>query len=184
MNLKAELMTGADMHRALKRIAHQILEHNSGAENLVLLGIRRRGVPLAHILAENIKIIENFKVPVGELDITFYRDDLSPAKSTASDPTVNLDPSTRLPFAITDKDVILVDDVIYTGRTVRAALDACATYGRAKTIQLACLIDRGHRELPIRADYIGKNVPTSKSERISVEVMPIDNCEGVKIFEI
>jgi len=184
MNLKAELMTSDQMRRALKRMSHEILEHNGGAENIVLLGIRRRGVPLAKLLAENIKQIEGFDVPVGELDITFYRDDLSMVDPVKKEPHINSVTKESVPFEIDEKDVILVDDVIFTGRTTRAALDACSSYGRAATIQLAVLVDRGHRELPIRADYVGKNVPTSLKERISVEVNEIDNNESVKIYEL
>ena len=171
------------MRRALKRMSHEILEKNNGAENLVLLGIRRRGVPLAEAIAANILDIEGVEVPVGALDITFYRDDLSIANPDEKDPIINSVKSEDVPFSVAEKTVVLVDDVIFTGRTVRAALDACSAYGRAAKIQLAVLIDRGHRELPIRPDYVGKNIPTSLSERVSVEVMSIDACEGVKIIE-
>lgn len=176
MILKANLMTAEDMGRALKRMSHQILESNQGADNIVFLGIKRRGLPLAKLLANNIKAIEGVDVPVGELDITLYRDDLSEIKPG---PVVH---EHKKPFDVTGKDVILVDDVLYTGRTVRAALDATSKYGRAATIQLAVLIDRGHRELPIRADYVGKNVPTSKSELVSVCVSEIDGENGAKLF--
>ena len=177
MIVKAELMTAEDMSRALKRISHQIIERNHGADNLVLLGVKRRGLPLAQRLAKNILAIEGVTVPVGELDITLYRDDLTEIQP---DPVIH--PS-NIDFDINGKDVILVDDVFYTGRTARAALDAAAQYGRAATIQLAVLIDRGHRELPIRADYVGKNVPTAKSELIAVNVMEIDGVEGVVLME-
>ena len=177
MKLKADLMTSEDMRRALKRMSHQILERNHGAENLVFLGIRRRGVPLAERLSSNINAIEGLEVPVGELDITLYRDDLS---LISEDPLVN---SSSVPFDITGKTVVLVDDVIYTGRTARAALDATSALGRAARIQLAVLVDRGHRELPIRADYVGKNVPTSGNELIAVQVEEIDGTEGVKLFD-
>lgn len=182
MKFKSTLMNKEDMLRALKRISHQIIERNSGAQNLVLLGIKRRGLPIAHILAENIKSIEGVEVPVGELDITFYRDDLSPDTVRSKEPL--LTPVANEDMDIEGRDVILVDDVIFTGRTVRCALDACNRYGRAKTIQLACLIDRGHRELPIRADYIGKNIPTSKSELIAVKVRDIDKEFKVELYEI
>lgn len=172
------------MKRALKRMSHEILEKNNGADNLVLLGIRRRGVPLAEMIAENIADIEGIKVPVGELDITFYRDDLSIAHPEINEPVINSVKPENVPFDINEKTVVLVDDVIFTGRTVRAALDACSTYGRAAKIQLAVLVDRGHRELPIRADFVGKNIPTSLSERVSVEVLSIDGNEGVKIIEM
>ena len=176
MKLKADLMSPEDMRRALKRMSHQILERNQGADNLVLLGIRRRGVPLAKILSENIPAIEGVQVPVGELDITLYRDDLH---HKSDEPVIS---SSDVPFDIADKTVVLVDDVIYTGRTVRAALDASSKFGRAACIQLAVLVDRGHRELPIRADYVGKNVPTSRNEMIAVQVEEIDGTEGVKLY--
>ena len=176
MELKATLMTSEEMTRALKRISHQILEKNQGADNIVFLGIRRRGVPLAKVLAGNIRTIEGREVPVGDLDITLYRDDLS---EICYDPVIS---GSDIPFDINGKDVILVDDVLYTGRTARAALDAASKYGRAATIQLAVLIDRGHRELPIRADYVGKNVPTSKSETVAVHVMEIDGEENVELY--
>ncbi len=176
MKLKADLMTPEDMRRALKRMSHQILERNQGAENLVLLGIKRRGLPLAKMLCANIKAIEGVEIPVGELDITLYRDDLI---SAADEPVVS---SSDIPFDITDKTVVLVDDVIYTGRTARAALDAASRFGRAACIQLAVLVDRGHRELPIRADYVGKNVPTSRNEMIAVQVEEIDGTEGVQLY--
>ena len=177
MKLKADLMSSEDMKRALKRMSHQILEGNHGAGNLVFLGIRRRGVPLAERLSSNINVIEGVEVPVGQLDITLYRDDLS---LISEEPVVN---SSSVPFDITGKTVVLVDDVIYTGRTARAALDATSALGRAARIQLAVLVDRGHRELPIRADYVGKNVPTSGNELIAVQVEEIDGTEGVKLFE-
>ena len=176
MELKATLMTSEEMTRALKRISHQILENNQGADNIVFLGIRRRGVPLAKVLAGNIRTIEGREVPVGDLDITLYRDELS---EICPDPVIS---GSDIPFDINGKDVILVDDVLYTGRTARAALDATSKYGRAATIQLAVLIDRGHRELPIRADYVGKNVPTSKSETVAVHVMEIDGEENVELY--
>ena len=177
MKLKADLMSSEDMKRALKRMSHQILEGNHGAENLVFLGIRRRGVPLAERLSSNINAIEGVEVPVGQLDITLYRDDLS---LISEEPVVN---SSSVPFDITGKTVVLVDDVIYTGRTARAALDATSALGRAARIQLAVLVDRGHRELPIRADYVGKNVPTAGNELIAVQVEEIDGTEGVKLYD-
>ncbi len=178
MKLKADLMDGEDMKRALKRMSHQILERNYGAENLIFLGIKRRGMPLAHILSENISQIEGVSVPVFELDVSPFRDDIAPIEGAKE-----LHKS-QSSFSLEGKDVVLVDDVIYTGRTARAALDACSSYGRAKSIQLACLIDRGHRELPIRADYIGKNIPTSKSEIIAVYVSDVDGDEGVKLYDL
>ena len=174
---KAQLMNEEAMHRALKRMSHQILEQNEGAEGLVFLGIRRRGVPLARELARNIREIEGSDVPVGELDITLYRDDLS---ETDPAPTVS---NTRIDFPVKDKKVILVDDVIFTGRTVRAAMDAVSALGRPASIQLAVLIDRGHRELPIRADYVGKNVPTSRNEIISVQMTEFDGKMCVDLYE-
>lgn len=177
MKLKADLMSSEDMKRALKRMSHQILERNHGAENLVFLGIKRRGVPLAERLSSNINAIEGVEVPVGELDITLYRDDLS---LISEEPVVN---SSHVPFDVTGKTVVLVDDVIYTGRTARAALDATSSLGRAARIQLAVLVDRGHRELPIRADYVGKNVPTAGDELIAVQVEEIDGTEGVKLYD-
>jgi len=168
MKLKTQLMTKEDMDRALMRIAHQICERNSGCENVIFLGIKRRGVPLARQLASNVKAIEKTDVPVGTLDITLYRDDLSELDST---PLIN---ETSIHFPVEGKIVILVDDVIYTGRTARAALDAVSRLGRAQQIQLAVLVDRGHRELPIRADYVGKNIPTSKSEIVSVQIQEYD----------
>lgn len=177
MKLKADLMSPEDMKRALKRMSHQIIERNHGADNLVLLGIKRRGVPLAERLSSNINAIEGVEVPVGELDITLYRDDLS---LISEEPVVN---SSHVPFDVTGKTVVLVDDVIYTGRTARAALDATSSLGRAARIQLAVLVDRGHRELPIRADYVGKNVPTAGNELIAVQVEEIDGTEGVKLYD-
>ena len=170
------------MRRALKRMSHEILERNGGTENVVLLGIRRRGVPLAKVIADNIKQIEGVEIPVGELDITFYRDDLSMIDPVTGNPHINSILPENVPFPLEGRHVVLVDDVIYTGRTTRAALDACSSYGRAATVQLAVLIDRGHRELPIRADYVGKNVPTSKAERISVQVSEIDGAESVLLI--
>lgn len=173
---KAQLMTEDAMHRALKRMSHEILEQNEGAEGIVFLGIRRRGVPLAQELARNILAIEGSEIPVGELDITLYRDDLS-EKDEA--PQVS---GSKVDFSVKDKIVILVDDVIYTGRTARAALDAVSALGRPAQIQLAVLVDRGHRELPIRADYVGKNVPTSRSEIVSVQVTEFDGQMCVNLY--
>ncbi|ADL07778.1 bifunctional pyr operon transcriptional regulator/uracil phosphoribosyltransferase PyrR [Thermosediminibacter oceani] len=172
MEEKARIMDDKAIDRALTRIGHEIIERNKGVEDLVLVGIRRRGVPLAKRLASKIKKIEGVEVPVGVLDITLYRDDLS---TLSQQPVVN---KTEIPFEITGKKIVLVDDVIYTGRTVRAALDALSDLGRAQLIQLAVLIDRGHRELPIRPDYVGKNVPTSRDEVIKVKLEEVDgeNC--------
>ncbi len=168
MIFKATLMDESAMMRSLARITHEIIERNQGCDNLCLCGIRRRGVPLANILAANIKKFEGTDVPVGYIDITRYRDDLTElqTKQIAADNLFPVDP--------TDKNVILVDDVIYTGRTVRAAIEAVFSAGRPKSIQLAVLIDRGHRELPIKPDFIGKNVPTAHDEIIQVMVQEID----------
>ncbi|MBE6092527.1 bifunctional pyr operon transcriptional regulator/uracil phosphoribosyltransferase PyrR [Selenomonas ruminantium] len=175
---KTVLMDSEGIRRALTRIAHEIVEKNKGVDNVVLVGIRTRGVPIAERLAENIEKIEGKKPPVGVLDITLYRDDLS---TLAYQPIVR---PTELPVDITGKIVVLVDDVLYTGRTIRAALDAIIDNGRPKTIQLAVLVDRGHRELPIRADFVGKNVPTSSKEVISVQLQATDEAENVILREV
>lgn len=175
---KTVLMDSEGIRRALTRISHEIVEKNKGVENIVLVGIRTRGVPIAERLAANIEKIEGQKPPVGVLDITLYRDDLS---TLAYQPIVR---PTELPVDITGKTVVLVDDVLYTGRTIRAALDAVIDNGRPRTIQLAVLIDRGHRELPIRADFVGKNVPTSSKEAISVQLQATDEAEQVMLREI
>ena len=174
---KATIMDDMAVSRALKRIAHEILEKNSGADGICLVGIKRRGAPIALKIAENIKAIENIDVECGVLDITFYRDDLS---HISDEPVAK---SVSLPFDVTGKTIVLVDDVLYTGRTARAALDAIMSAGRPSAIQLAVLIDRGHRELPIRGDFVGKNVPTSKNERISVKIPPIDDITAVELYE-
>jgi len=167
--LKKQILNSEDIHRAMVRIAHEIAERNKGTENIILVGIRRRGVPLAERIAATLSELEGRRVPVGYLDITLYRDDLS---SRGPSPIVG---KTSLDHDITGKTVILVDDVLYTGRTVRAALDALTDLGRPTRIQLAVLVDRGHRELPVRADFVGKNVPTAISERVEVRVKEIDN---------
>lgn len=165
------------IRRALTRIAHEIIERNKGTNNLVLIGIRRRGVPLARRLAGIIKEIEGSKMPVGILDITLYRDDLS---TLGYQPIVR---QTEVNFSIEEKKVVLVDDVLYTGRTIRAAMDAIMDLGRPQNIQLAVLIDRGHRELPIRADYVGKNVPTARLELVEVRLVEFDGVDEVVIME-
>ncbi|HBQ26160.1 MAG TPA: bifunctional pyr operon transcriptional regulator/uracil phosphoribosyltransferase PyrR [Syntrophomonas sp.] len=175
---KNVIMDDMGMKRALTRIAHEIIERNKGVEDVAIVGIRRRGGPLAQRLAARIEEIEGVKVPVGILDITLYRDDLT---TLASQPLVH---RTEVNFDINGLIIVLVDDVLYTGRTVRAAMDALIDLGRPKTIQLAVLVDRGHRELPIKADFIGKNVPTSRQEIISVQVKEIDNKDGVVIQEV
>ena len=175
---KSQLLDSADMNRALARIAHEVIERNHGTDDVVLIGIQRRGVSLARDVQRAITRIEGTDVPLGTLDITFYRDDLStlgPAPSVGS---------TELPFDINDKTIVLVDDVLYTGRTVRAAMNELMDYGRARAIQLAVLIDRGHRELPIRADYVGKNVPTSRREVIKVMVEDFDETRKVVLGEL
>ena len=178
MKRKSVLMDEAVMLRVLVRISHEILEKNKGTEDLVLLGIKRRGVPMAERICENIRRIEGQAVPCGSLDITLYRDDLTELSPDAS--VVSSD----FPCDIKNKNVILVDDVLFTGRTVRAAIEAILDKGRPKTIQLAVLVDRGHRELPIRADYVGKNVPTSRSELISVKIPPYEETMAVELCEI
>ncbi|MGI6509560.1 MAG: bifunctional pyr operon transcriptional regulator/uracil phosphoribosyltransferase PyrR [Erysipelotrichaceae bacterium] len=177
MNYKAEIMNEEDMNRTLKRLAHQIIEKNGGVDELCLIGIKTRGVPLAKRIAKNIELFENKKIDVGQLDITLYRDDLS---------KINIDPiinKTDVPFSIEDKIVVLVDDVIFTGRTARAALDALVELGRPSKIQLCELIDRGHTELPIKANFVGKNIPTARNEVVSVKVKEIDGEDIVVIKE-
>ena len=175
---KAEIMDESSINRAVNRIAHEILEKNKGVEDLILIGIQRRGVPLAKRIAGRILEIEQKPVPVGVLDITFYRDDLS---LLHEHPVVN---GTMIDFTISGKKIVLVDDVIYTGRTIRAAIEAIMDLGRPKLIQLAVLIDRGHRELPFKAEYVGKNVPTSKTEMIHVRLTEIDGVDQVTISEL
>ena len=178
MKLKAQLMDEAAMNRALMRISHEITEKNRGVDGLVLVGIRRRGEPLAERIAANIEKIEGRRVPTGSIDIGFYRDDLTEVWDA---PFVR---KRELPFDVTGKDLVLCDDVIFTGRTARAAIEAVLSCGRAKTIQLAVLIDRGHRELPIRPDYVGKNVPTSRNEMIEVRLPEYDGETGVYLMEL
>src|SRR3990172_47014 len=163
------------MGRTLTRIAHEILERNRGVEELGLVGIRTRGVPIARRLARAIAEITKYEVPTGALDITLYRDDLM-RHAVGPQPVVR---STEIPFSIDDKKILLVDDVLYTGRTIRAALDALIDFGRPKSIQLVVLVDRGHRELPIRADYVGRNVPTSRDESIQVNLQETDGRDEV-----
>lgn len=179
MKKKTEVLDQPAINRALTRIAHEILEKNKGGENLVLVGIKTRGAPLANRLQEKIKQIESITVPIGELDITLYRDDLEKAVKNDEPELKN----TNIEVDLTSKHVILIDDVLFTGRTVRAAMDAVMDLGRPSNIQLAVLVDRGHRELPIRADYVGKNIPTSDKEIIVVELGETDDIEQVSIFE-
>ena len=174
---KTMILDEAAVGRALARITHEIIERNRGAENICLLGVKSRGVPLSKRLAENIKRFEGVEVPLGYLDITLHRDDLSEQDKQG------VESSCFIPCDIRDKTVIIVDDVLYTGRTARAALEAIFANGRPSAVQLAVLVDRGHRELPIRPDYVGKNVPTSKSEKIAVAVKDHDGEEGVYICD-
>lgn len=179
MNLKdkAQILNKEEIQRNLMRLAHEILEKNKAVEELAIVGIKNRGAHLAHRLAKTIEKISNYKVPLGALDITLYRDDLS---LIAEQPVMH---KTEIDFNIDGKIIILVDDVLYTGRTIRCALDELIDFGRPKAIQLAVLIDRGHRELPIRADYVGKNVPTSQKETVQVKLVETDKSDEVIIQE-
>lgn len=178
MERKAQIMDAAQLQRSVTRITHEIIEHNHGAENLCLLGIKRRGIPLAEMIAEKIRQFEGVDVPVGHVDISLYRDDLTELtpQPGASDCVI--------PCDVAACTIILVDDVLFTGRTVRAAIDAVIHYGRPKAIQLAVLIDRGHRELPIRPDYVGKNIPTSRSEVVLVKMDSVDGSCGVDLCQL
>ncbi|MFC2950178.1 bifunctional pyr operon transcriptional regulator/uracil phosphoribosyltransferase PyrR [Virgibacillus sediminis] len=179
MKKKTEILDQPAVNRALTRIAHEILEKNKGGDNLLLVGVKTRGVPLASRLQEKIRQIENITVPIGELDITLYRDDLEKV-SDNEDPELK---AVNIEVDVTEKKVILVDDVLYTGRTIRAAMDAVMDSGRPSGIQLAVLVDRGHRELPIRADYVGKNIPTSEKEVVVVQLDEVDQADHVSIYE-
>jgi pyrimidine operon attenuation protein/uracil phosphoribosyltransferase len=172
------IMTSDDVRRAVVRISHEIVEKHAGTAQLVLVGIQRRGVPLAHRLADSIAEHESERLPVGALDITFHRDDLA---RLGESPVVK---GTDLPFEIEGQTVVLVDDVLYTGRTVRAALDALREFGRPRAVRLAVLVDRGHRELPIRADHVGKNVPTSRDEVVRVRVREVDGEDAVDLEQL
>jgi pyrimidine operon attenuation protein/uracil phosphoribosyltransferase len=176
LKVKKQLLTAEDLDRIIFRIANQIIEKNKGIKELVLIGIRTRGVPLAQRIAEKMMRLEGTKPPIGILDITLYRDDLT---TIAQSPLVR---KTDVPFSVTKKVVVLVDDVLFTGRTVRAAFDALIDFGRPKCIQLAVLIDRGHRELPIQADFIGKVIPTALNEVIDVMFYETDNVDGVYLL--
>lgn len=178
MKLKSEILDSSEFNRALVRIAHQIIEKNGNVENLAVIGIKTRGVPIAQRIAKNIYDIEGVKVDVGVLDITLYRDDLS---HISPDPIIN---STDINFDINGKTVVLADDVIYTGRTVRAAMDAVMSIGRPDKIELFTMVDRGHRELPIRADFVGKNLPTSHSEVVKVNLTETDGKDNVEIYSL
>ncbi|NLT08243.1 MAG: bifunctional pyr operon transcriptional regulator/uracil phosphoribosyltransferase PyrR [Ruminococcus sp.] len=169
------IMDEQAMQRAIARISYEIIEHNKGAEDICIVGVLSRGVPLGRRIAAKLSELENVEVPFGELDITPYRDDVKPDGHTEK---------TDIPFDIMDRNVIIVDDVIFTGRSSRAAIDALIKRGRPRSIQLAALIDRGHRELPIRPDYVGKNLPTSHSEKVKVSVSEIDGKDSVEIFSL
>jgi pyrimidine operon attenuation protein/uracil phosphoribosyltransferase len=205
------LLSSTDISRALARVAHEILERNHGAENVVLVGVRTRGLPLAERLQKTIQVFENRSVPVGELDVLAYRDDVECAPShshtgrthtprvrvpaavggrAAGDASSDIGsgpyppaPPNQLPFSIADRNVVLVDDVLYTGRTIRAAMDALVDLGRPRSIQLAVLVDRGHRELPIRPDYVGKNIPSARNELVRVRLVETDGEDSVTIVE-
>lgn len=176
VRVKAVVLEASDIARAVKRIAHEIVEKNRGAGDLVLIGIRKRGVPLAERLGTEIEKIEGARPPVGHLDVSFYRDDIGIRSPAEVD-------STEFPFDVDEKTVVLVDDVLYTGRTVRAAIDALVDFGRPKAVQLAVLVDRGHRELPIRPDFIGKNIPTAGREEVKVKLAETDGQDSVVILE-
>ena len=178
MHQKAQIMDENAVKRALMRLSHEIVEKNKGAGNLVFVGVRRRGEPLSLLLRDNIRSIEGISVPCGSIDIRFYRDDLT---VLAESPEVS---KPSLPFDVTGRDVVLVDDVLYTGRTAPAAIEAIFACGRPRSIQLAILVDRGHRELPIRADFVGKNLPTSRSELVEVRVPEFDGETGVYLMEL
>jgi pyrimidine operon attenuation protein/uracil phosphoribosyltransferase len=174
---RARLLEAGDVRRAVTRIAHEILERNKGADGVAMVGIAARGDDLARRLAAEIDRIEGAEVPVGVLDITFYRDDIG---MRAEAPEVH---ETRIPFDVTGRTVILVDDVLFTGRTIRAAMDALIDFGRPRAVQLAVLVDRGHRELPIRADYVGKNIPTGAEELVRVQLEETDGVDAVELGE-
>jgi pyrimidine operon attenuation protein/uracil phosphoribosyltransferase len=174
---KSRIMSPDDMRRAISRLSHEILERNGGPADIIICGIRTRGQFLAERIVQKIEEIEGMKVPLGILDITLYRDDL---QTVAKQPVVR---ATKIPVSIVHKHVILVDDVLYTGRTIRAAMDEIIDFGRPQTIQLAVLVDRGHREFPIRADYVGKNVPTSQNEVVKVQFQEVDDVDAVVVME-
>ena len=177
MKPKTQIMDDKQVARSITRIAHEIIERNHGSEDVCLVSIHTRGEPISRMLAEAIYRVEGVRVPVGSVDITFYRDDLS---HISRDPTLN---RTDISFSVEGKTVVLVDDVLYTGRTARAAMDALMDLGRAQRIQLAVLVDRGHRELPIRADFVGKNIPTAQSEFVRVNLAEVDGSTDVWLFD-
>ena len=176
MQPKAQILDAAGIGRAMARITHEIIERNRGAEDICLLGVRRRGEPLARMLADNIERFEGTRVPLGYLDITYHRDDLTDEERES------VVAESHIPCDVSKKTVIIVDDVLYTGRTARAAMESVFASGRPKAIRLAVLIDRGHRELPIRPDYIGKNLPTARDERVSVRLTEVDGLDNVVIL--
>lgn len=178
MEYKTKILDELALTRTIKRISHEIIEHNNGVSDLILVGIKTRGVPFAKLIQANLLSLENINVPVEEIDITLYRDDLTEINSDAK---LNKD---EIKSDVNGKTVILCDDVLYTGRTCRAAIDAVLKHGRPKSIQFAVIIDRGHRELPIRADYVGKNVPTAHNELIAVKFKDIDNSIGVDLYQL
>jgi len=173
---RKKLLGADDIRRAVARLAHEVVERNEGVESLVLVGLRTRGIPLARRVQQRILEFEGAEVPLGELDITLYRDDVHQRAPRSLSPT-------QIPVDISNKTVILVDDVLFTGRTIRAALDALIDLGRPRAIQLLCLVDRGHRELPIRPDYVGKNVPTSRHEKIAVRLEEVDGVDEVVLIQ-
>lgn len=176
--IEKEVIDSVTMKRILTRITYEIIERNKGVQDVVLIGIKTRGIYIAQRIAERMKQLEDLELPVGELDITLYRDDKSQAKGVEPDLSAS-----RIPFSVEGKHVILVDDVLYTGRTIRAALDAVMDFGRPQKISLAVLVDRGHRELPIRADFVGKNLPTSAKEEVVVEMVEFDKTDRISILK-
>ncbi len=178
MKIKAQIIDEAGLNRTITRLAHEILERNKGSENIVLIGMRTRGEFIAKRIHEKIKEIDNSNPPLGVLDITLYRDDF---RTRLKQPEVSV---TNITFDINEKDIILIDDVLFSGRTARAALDALMDLGRPNTIQLCVLIDRGHREMPIRADFVGKNIPTSINEEIKVKMKEVDGEDAVYLIDI
>lgn len=177
MDIKAKIIDEDSLSRIIIRMAHEILEKNKGSQNLVLMGMKTRGEFLAKRIFERIKEIEKIELPLGVLDVTLYRDDF---RTRLKQPEVSV---SNITFDINDKDVVIIDDVLYTGRTVRSALNALMDFGRPRSIQLCVLVDRGHRELPIRADYIGKNIPTSNQEEIKVRMKEIDGEDAIYLME-
>lgn len=178
MNLKSQLMDETQMNRSMARIAHEIIEKNEHIQDVCLLGIKRRGIPLSRLIQADILKFEGICLPCGSIDISLYRDDLSQISEDARTKACDI------PFSITQKNIILIDDVLYTGRTVRAAIEAIFSHGRPQSIQLAVLVDRGHRELPIRPDYVGKNIPTSRHELVAVKVKEYDDINGVDLYTL